>query len=462
LQQHAGRESTGNRRAPHLPPGAISALVSPGVLRENAASMSQDDHGAIRNGLIKTIGMAFAAGQQGAGSWRFQFDPQSAGSLQMIAEIADEPPLTLRSQLSAAELDGLIAWLGSVRQAMAAAPSAEPSSGAVTSAPGVPASAPGDTLTEMPSAEPTVEPMALPAEVRAAADTYNRARPYAPGLWTRIQQRLGVAGDGVPGPRTADGIAAFQATRGLPVDGRAAPRLLSDLGIGPIFAIDAAFFFCGRMVIDADGAPNAYNPQDTGIDFLRNAGQPGNWYGLAIDDKGEPLLQRDGDPHPGCYVSTTALCHAGFPAHDPRRYVDSTVIPYIALPRNIAELVPTPAPRKGDLAAVVHLSDPDDIVFALYADVSPRVTLDPEQPMGEGSIALARALGHDPFVNRNGILRAARSIPSGVFYVVFPGSGTGKPLSAADIAAQGTQAFKAWGGPAKLEEAIARVRAPLA
>ena len=36
-----------------------------------------------------------------------------------------------------------------------------------------------------------------------------------------------------------------------------------------------AFFYESGMYIDADGAPNAYNPQDTGLDDLANAGEPG-------------------------------------------------------------------------------------------------------------------------------------------------------------------------------------------
>jgi hypothetical protein len=40
---------------------------------------------------------------------------------------------------------------------------------------------------------------------------------------------------------------------------------------------DAYFYVTEKMAIDADGAPNAYYPQDRGIDALANAGFPIKW-----------------------------------------------------------------------------------------------------------------------------------------------------------------------------------------
>src|SRR5262245_32378245 len=57
--------------------------------------------------------------------------------------------------------------------------------------------------------------------------------------------------------------------------------------------LDGLFFQAG-MAIDADGAPQAYHPDSkSGLDALANAGKPGNWWALVVDDKGEPLLQKD-------------------------------------------------------------------------------------------------------------------------------------------------------------------------
>ena len=46
------------------------------------------------------------------------------------------------------------------------------------------------------------------------------------------------------------------------------------------------------MTIDADGAPNAYHPDNTGLDDLANAGTPGRWEGLAKDAEGRTLSSR--------------------------------------------------------------------------------------------------------------------------------------------------------------------------
>jgi len=58
------------------------------------------------------------------------------------------------------------------------------------------------------------------------------------------------------------------------------------------------FFFVSGMTIDADGAPNAYNPDDTGLDALANAGAPAHWDGVITDRSGNPLIQRKSDPFP--------------------------------------------------------------------------------------------------------------------------------------------------------------------
>lgn len=294
-----------------------------------------------------------------------------------------------------------------------------------------------------------------------AAITYNRARAYTKDVWCRVQERLGIGVDGDPVRDTALAVAGFQEAHGLTVDGKAGPATLEALTTmaiesGPIlyFPSESAFFFPGKLAVDADGAPNAYNESDTGIDYLRNAGKPGNWWALACDKQGTPYRQTQADPCPGYYVSTTALCDSRYPVHDPRRYVDSTKIPYIVLPRNLADLHKNMGPlRKGDVAAVLRAGKPETLTFAIYADVGPR--WEEGKIPGEGSIALAQALGHNPFYRG----RCARGISSGVFYVVFPGSGTGKPLAIEEITRRGQDALAAWGGPAKLARAMAAASA---
>ena len=177
----------------------------------------------------------------------------------------------------------------------------------------------------------------------------------------------------------------------------------------PIWQIadNSAFFFETGMTIDADGAPNAYNPDDTGIDDLENAGEPGNWWALALDQHGAPYVQGPDDPFPGYYISTTALWDRTKNPTDPGRFVDASKIPYIVLPGAVSRDM---GARLGDLALVINRRN-NKMSYAIFADMGPAV--------GEGSIALAENLGIASSARRGG----ARGE---IVYVVFPGSGNGQ------------------------------------
>ena len=94
------------------------------------------------------------------------------------------------------------------------------------------------------------------------------------------------------------------------------------------------------MAIDADGAngqssapvyaPHGFTPEP--LDYLANAGGPGNWYGVVTDKHGEPVIQGPSDPMPGAYVSATSYMHKGHARTDPRAYVDANAVVYIVLP----------------------------------------------------------------------------------------------------------------------------------
>lgn len=299
------------------------------------------------------------------------------------------------------------------------------------------------------------------------AVTYNQKRPYSKALWQKIQQTVAVTADGVPGPETAQAAAVYQAAHGLAVDGKVGPGTLAAMQLGCIFTLPgkAPFFFLAPLEIDADGAPDAYNPQNTGIDYLRNAGEPGNWWGIATDSSGTPYIQGADDPCPGYYVSTTALVtssHCPGVQH-PSYYVDSEQIDFIVLPSNLSEIGLTGGVRKGDIALVLRTDNPMQRVYAIYADVGPACTLDPTSPthLGEGSIKLSQDLGNNPFVrDQHNVLRASCGIASGVFTVVFPGSGCGTALSPDEISERGEAAFASWGGETALAEALSRVGSP--
>jgi hypothetical protein len=156
--------------------------------------------------------------------------------------------------------------------------------------------------------------------------------------------------------------------------------------------------------IDADGAYRAYHPDNkSGLDDLRNAGGPGNWYGIVCDRNGKPFIQGANDPAPGFYVSATAYQWPGRAPSEPLRYVDAESVPYVVvspLIRNAASGIV--------LGCKARISYNGRSVDAVVADIGPR------KKIGELSIAAARALGF-PSSPRTG------GVESGVTYELWPG-----------------------------------------
>ena len=211
-------------------------------------------------------------------------------------------------------------------------------------------------------------------------------------------------------------------------------RRLKRIGYSDVFQSTgdvAAIAFSAGMTIDADGAYRAYHPNGVkGLDYLANAGRPGNWWALVTQNgkpSGKPVIQEADDPAPGYYISTTSLQDEGCERIDPRRYVDSESIPFLVLPKGTtfdAEL--------GDFGYLIDTRRKAEY-GCVFADIGPK------DHIGEGSIALARALGI-PFNPRKG------GTSQGVIYVVFPGSRNGWPLSDEEIQEQAKARFEEWGG----------------
>lgn len=195
-----------------------------------------------------------------------------------------------------------------------------------------------------------------------------------------------------------------------------------------------AFFFVSGMAIDADGAPNAYGPGDAGLDDLINAGSPAHWDGIVADPNGAPWIQGEADPFPGYYVSCTSLVDLAKKSTDPTRYVDASKIPYIVLPRDVADRA---GAQLGDFAAVMNLRNGRSS-YAIYADIG---------TLGEGSIALADRLGipSDP---REG------GASEGILYLVFPGSGNLQPRPLEEIQSESESLLGQWGGLDKLASCV--------
>ena len=202
------------------------------------------------------------------------------------------------------------------------------------------------------------------------------------------------------------------------------------------------FFYRSGMAIDADGAYRAYHPRDKlGLDSLAHAGHEGNWWALVTSNgkpSGRPVVQGKSDPAPGYYVSTTALYDSNNPnLRDPHRYIDAAKIPYVVLPPKALKYA-----RLGDFATVANLGN-GRVSGALVADESSA-----DLPFGEGSIALAKALGVNSSPRHGGK-------GGGIVYLIYPGSGNGRPRPRKEITVKSQQLFQAWGGLRKLRACVA-------
>ncbi len=213
-----------------------------------------------------------------------------------------------------------------------------------------------------------------------------------------------------------------------------------DIPIGRLSG-SSAFFYESGMTIDADGAPNAYHPDNSGLDDLANAGTPGRWEGLAKDAEGEPIVQGPNDPFPGYYVSATALADRSKPFNDPTRYVDASKIPFVVLPGGMARQL---GARPGDFAVAFNQRNGKSS-YAIFGDIGPY------DRIGEGSVALAENLGIRSDARNGGARR-------GILYLVFPGSGNGRPRTIDEINAEGQKLLQAW--EASISPAVCTVQQP--
>ena len=262
-----------------------------------------------------------------------------------------------------------------------------------------------------------------------------------------------VAAAGVGAVALAIGAAAL-ARRGRSMSAPALPGAEVALVLPgdntPVYTRPGRVLWVSNLAIDADGDPQAYHPDDwgplrgapRGLDAPENAGEYRNsatgrtwaswaqvpkWWGVAVGPGGLPVVQSEADPAPGYWVSTTSLVDPDVRRATPARYASSRDVPYIAVPPEVLGL----GARVGDLALV---SVNDRTAAAIVADVGPR------RKVGEGSIALARALGLELPARMARILGvdgrgASRS--GGVRFEVVLNSGAGRLMSAAEIKERG-------------------------
>ena len=163
-------------------------------------------------------------------------------------------------------------------------------------------------------------------------------------------------------------------------------------------------------------------PQLEGLEYM--AESPGAFLYFQSDLD----LDTDGKRSPGVAYEKTHQDQTSLAG------VDSNVTPYFVLPGGFAA---QHGIKLGDLAVVLYR---DRIEFAVYADSGPR------SKIGEGSIALHRALGFERVGGGGRIIDVG--IPRGVVTVVFPGSGNGTAQTPESVRLAGAVRFRAIGGAA--------------
>jgi hypothetical protein len=207
----------------------------------------------------------------------------------------------------------------------------------------------------------------------------------------------------------------------------------------PVQKVRDAVLFRAGMQIDADGAPNAYGPRNKGLDFIANAKRGEKFVGVITDTGGTPIVQKRGR-YKGFYVSPTSLYAAGGSETKPSTFVDARKVPYIALPRGLAEQFGV---KLGDLAVVINQKNGRS-AFAIYADSGPA------DKIGEGSVALANALRVNSDPRHGGIQEDV------ITYLVFPrsGLGQGKLRTVRDIQHSAGRLFRQWGGARRLQSCL--------
>lgn len=207
--------------------------------------------------------------------------------------------------------------------------------------------------------------------------------------------------------------------------------LLHVFGYNRVYSCNGAILIDSGLAIDADGAPNAYAPAGSSLptlDYLSNAGHPGNWWGVVTsndDGEGDPVIQEYPEPYPGYYVSSTALENPAFAFDKTGRYLDSRMVTFIALPG-------TPRlARLGDYAMLFNPAS-GDTSGALVGDVGPNYQI------GECSIATAKNLSVPSNPKTGGV-------SAGIITVLFPGTSAGWCSDSRTIVERANDRFIEWG-----------------
>lgn len=215
--------------------------------------------------------------------------------------------------------------------------------------------------------------------------------------------------------------------------------------------VDAYLFSTDHMRIDADGAPNAYGPNDIGLDDVRNAGYPSKswWPNVLVKDpeNGQLAFVKESGPFAGYYISKTALSDPSLNDFQAGKYVDATTVPYMVFPSSFAKLSGTG--RLGDIGVAIH-QDTGVMSAFVVADIGPS-----KAKLGEVSIALAERLGGKDVNPRNGSGQPNGSIIYLIFRFSSADFGARRwPLSASDIEQRAQSLLETVGGKTSILNCI--------
>jgi hypothetical protein len=167
---------------------------------------------------------------------------------------------------------------------------------------------------------------------------------------------------------------------------------------------DGSVSFVAGMTIDADGGRRTYAPPDSGLkalDYLANAGSPGNWYGLVTDTQGRPVIAKS-----GYYVSPTTYERKEYSNRNPERYLDPETEFFAVFPGPLRRLV---KPVVLGCRVIVQDLQTGATKEGVAGDTGPSTHL------GEASIAFAEFFGI-PSSPKNGGVGGRR-----FKYIFFPG-----------------------------------------
>jgi hypothetical protein len=190
---------------------------------------------------------------------------------------------------------------------------------------------------------------------------------------------------------------------------------------------------CLGKIVDklGDATPVTHQFKGSRAIFLLRGKQLYYESNLELDSDGSRFATKDasgrkqdptGDPN-------TSLRYPG----SKRESVAADAVPYLVLPGKFYQQFGV---ELGDIAAVIYKNC---VEFAIFADIGP------SKKLGEGSIALHRALGHEPI--RNGRYHD-EGIDGAVITIVFPGSGNGTPQTPKKVRNIGKALFIGLGGDA--------------